>query len=292
MDQSGHTEVVAGDGASGAPIDGAATDSPLGLPTGLAVDGEGNLYIADPVNNVVEKVNPEGELSVVAGNGDRGTPTPGPATASDLDGPVSVAVDPSGNLYIADEGNNVVEKVSRSGVLSIFAGTEEGPKSSSIPKRTACTDQVLTKTYVNVKVTPGHGCVLKGAHVEGNLVAKGATNVTVEESVISRNLTVRSASGSVSVSGSTIDHGLNVNGSTGAVSIAGSTVGQNAKVEQNNGPVTLQSNHVTGSLTATSNAGSPESTIVLGNTVGGKVSCSGDPDLAVSCNAGGSAGKT
>jgi hypothetical protein len=200
-------------------------------------------------------------------------------------------VDADGNLYIADEGNNLVEEVSRSGNLSIFAGTGEGPKRSTLPKKTECTDQVLTKTYVNVKVTPKHGCVLKGAHVEGNLVAKDATNVTVEESDIGRNLTVHSASGAVSVSGSTIGHGLGVKGTTGAVSITGSTVGQNAKVEHNNGPVTVQSNHVTGALTATSNAGSPESTIVLGNTVGGKVSCSSDPDLAVSCNAGGSAGK-
>ena len=291
VNATGEAEVIAGDGSSGAPSAGLATESPLQEPTGLAIDASGNIYIADPVNNVVEKVSPEGELSVVAGDGTRGTPTPGSATASDLDAPVSVAVDAGGDLYIADLGNNAVEKVEPNGNLSIFAGSAAGQQPPTPPEHTQCTDQALTGTYVNVTVTPGHGCVLKGADVEGNLVAKGATNLTVGESKIGGRVTVHAATGAISLSESTIGRGLDVEGATGAVSITGSTVGRNAKIDHNEGPVTVQSNHVTGALTVTSNAGSPESTIVLGNTVGGKVSCTSDPDLAVACNAGGSAGK-
>jgi hypothetical protein len=227
----------------------------------------------------------------VAGNGTQGAPTPGPATASALDGPLSVAVDGEGDLYIADAVNEVVEKVEPDGNLSIFAGTSAESAPPSPAKVTQCTDQVLTKTYANVKVTPEHGCVLKGAHVEGNLVANGASNVTVDTTAIGGHLTVKTATGAVSISGSSLGRGLNVAGTTGSVSLTGSTVGGNAKVEQNEAPVTVQSNHITGGLVATTNTGSPESTIVLGNTVGGKVSCAGDPDLAVGCNVGGSAGK-
>ena len=59
----------------------------------------------------MEKVTPAGQLSIIAGTGTPGTPTQGPATSSDLSNPWGVAVDASGNLYIADTSNQVVEKV-------------------------------------------------------------------------------------------------------------------------------------------------------------------------------------
>jgi hypothetical protein len=109
-------------GHTGPPTPGAATKSDLGQPVGIAVDSSGNLYIADGGNRVVEKVTPGGTLSIVAGTGQVGSPTPGPATASDLASPEFVAVDSAGDLYIADNGNHVVEKVTPEGTLSIVAG--------------------------------------------------------------------------------------------------------------------------------------------------------------------------
>ncbi len=120
---SGSLSIVAGiPGHSGAPTPGLATNSDLDGPLGVAVDGSNNLYIADAANNRIEKVTPSGTLSVVAGNGQSGVPTPGLATASDLAGPAGVAVDGSGNVYVADTNNSLVEKVTPSGTLSIFAG--------------------------------------------------------------------------------------------------------------------------------------------------------------------------
>jgi hypothetical protein len=119
----GDLEVIAGTaGACGAPTPGPATSSGLTYPEAVAVDSAGNVYIADTGNNVVEKVTPSGTLSIIAGTGTAGAPTPGPATRSDLRDPDGVAVDSAGNVYIADTGNNVVEKVTPSGTLSIIAG--------------------------------------------------------------------------------------------------------------------------------------------------------------------------
>ncbi|MGH2874246.1 MAG: hypothetical protein ACRDL5_17525, partial [Solirubrobacteraceae bacterium] len=122
---SGTLAVVAGRlGQAGPAIPGVATRSDLDTPDGVAVDSSGNLYIADTDNDVIEKVTPSGNLSIIAGmQGQRGFPIPGPATSSDLYGPHAVAVDGSGNLYIADTDNDVIEKVTPSGTLSIIAGT-------------------------------------------------------------------------------------------------------------------------------------------------------------------------
>jgi DNA-binding beta-propeller fold protein YncE len=77
----------------------------------VAVDARGDLFIADTYNNVVEEVTPAGRLSVVAGDGNEGPPTPGLATSSELHYPSGVAVDTRGDLFITDTDNNDVEKV-------------------------------------------------------------------------------------------------------------------------------------------------------------------------------------
>ncbi len=119
---AGALSIFAGNGTQSTPIAGAATSSPLSSPAGIAADSSGNVYIADAGNNVVEKVSPSGVLSIFAGNGTQSAPIAGPATSSPLSSPQGVAVDSSGNVYIADYNNNLVEKVTAAGVLSIFAG--------------------------------------------------------------------------------------------------------------------------------------------------------------------------
>lgn len=122
---AGILTIVAGNGSAGFSGDGGpATDAALSSPTGVAVDAAGNLYIADDVNNRVRKVTPDGTIATVAGNGSHsffGTNGDGgPATAAYLNGPSSVAVDESGNLYIAEAGH--IRKVDSNGAIWTLAG--------------------------------------------------------------------------------------------------------------------------------------------------------------------------
>lgn len=109
----GTITTVAGNGHPGDLGDrGPAIKAELFLPTGLAVDSHGILYIADSANNKVRKVDLAGNISTVAGTGQAGGHGDGgPAVAAELNNPVALAVDGAGNLYIADLGNNRVRLV-------------------------------------------------------------------------------------------------------------------------------------------------------------------------------------
>jgi len=119
---AGALSTIAGTGRQGSPTPGPATQSDLNDAAGVAVDAAGDVYIDDLGNDVIEKVTPTGTLSIVAGTGRQGEPTPGPATASDLGRPASIAASPTGDLYIADQLNSDVEEITPVGTLSVIAG--------------------------------------------------------------------------------------------------------------------------------------------------------------------------
>jgi sugar lactone lactonase YvrE len=92
-------------------------------PYGIAVRN-GTVYFAERMNNLVRKVDPAGVVSIVAGNGAFGySGDGGPARAAALNQPTGVAVDPAGNVYIADASNNRIRRVDTSGVITTVAGT-------------------------------------------------------------------------------------------------------------------------------------------------------------------------
>ena len=104
-----------------APVAARASGVQTG-PQGIAVNSSGDVYVSDWAHNTVDEITPQG-VSIVAGiPGQSGAPTPGPATDSLLDDTIGLAVSKAGDLYIDDLGNDVIEKVTPSGTLSIFAG--------------------------------------------------------------------------------------------------------------------------------------------------------------------------
>lgn len=124
IDASLKVSVVAGNGAQGTSGDGGSAKlATLTAPSGLALDSAGNLYILDQQVNTVRRVGTNGVISTYAGNGQIGYGGDGgPAIKASFNGPAAIATDASGNLYIADTGNNVVRVVNTNGQVSIFAG--------------------------------------------------------------------------------------------------------------------------------------------------------------------------
>src|SRR5438093_6773847 len=118
----GNITTVAGNGTSGFSGDGGpATSARLAGPSGVAVDGSGNLFIADFGNSRIRKVTPAGIISTVAGGG-TGFGDGGPATSAALSSPYGVAVDGSGNLFIVDLSNYRIRRVTPGGIITTVAG--------------------------------------------------------------------------------------------------------------------------------------------------------------------------
>jgi sugar lactone lactonase YvrE len=127
VDLAGIVTTVAGTGEQGFAGDGGpATSALLDSPAGVAVDAAGNIYIADTHNQRVRKVN-NGTISTIAGitaagfSGDGGA-----ATSAQLSNPSALAVDASGNLYIADTDNHRIRKISGTTITTVAGDGEQG----------------------------------------------------------------------------------------------------------------------------------------------------------------------
>ncbi|HTB06519.1 MAG TPA: T9SS type A sorting domain-containing protein, partial [Bacteroidia bacterium] len=124
---TGIIATIAGNGTQGYTGDGGAANSAeLYNPTGVAVDGSRNVYIADATNNVVRKVSAStGEISTIAGTGAKGfTGDGGHADSAEFYDPSKLFLDASGNLFIVDAGNNRIrEVITSTGIVHTVAGS-------------------------------------------------------------------------------------------------------------------------------------------------------------------------
>ena len=121
----GTVTTIAGNGQSGFSGDGGpATSARLNEPHGLALDGGGNLFIADRDNHRIRKITPAGIISTVAGTGTSGySGDNGPATAARFKGPAGLTLDGSSNLLVSDSADNRIRRITPTGTITTVVGT-------------------------------------------------------------------------------------------------------------------------------------------------------------------------
>lgn len=116
----GAVTTIAGNGIMGYR-DGPAGLAMFGYPTGIAVDSNGILYVADRRTHTIRKITPEGGVSTLAGNGHTGY-ADGKGTKARLKEPIALAVTPGGTVYVSDSGNNAIRRITPDGAVETVAG--------------------------------------------------------------------------------------------------------------------------------------------------------------------------
>lgn len=119
----GKVTTLAGSGKAGAANSSKGSEASFNSPGGMAVDRSGNVYVADVFNHTIRKITPSGAVSTFAGNGQAGYLDNAKGLQSSFNFPVDLAIDAAGNLFVADEGNNKIRKITPSGTVSTFAGS-------------------------------------------------------------------------------------------------------------------------------------------------------------------------
>ncbi|MHA4809015.1 IPT/TIG domain-containing protein [Flavitalea flava] len=120
ISQAGVVTTFAGDGHSGYK-DAPGTEAEFNYPSGIALDGSGNVYVADESNNMIRKITPAGMVSTLAGNLNSGHQD-GNGREAGFNSPIAMTVDRSGNVYVGDYNNQLVRKITPSGVVTTIAG--------------------------------------------------------------------------------------------------------------------------------------------------------------------------
>ena len=119
----GVVSTFAGNGEQGFE-DGIGTNAKFSQPNGLFIDSSGNVFVADRNNNRIRKITPEGIVSTIAGS--TAGFADGKGTAAQFDAPTGITMDSEGNLYVADNGNHKIRKITQNGEVSTIAGSIQG----------------------------------------------------------------------------------------------------------------------------------------------------------------------
>ena len=127
---NGVVSTIAGSAGSGAgSADGTSSAAQFNSPRGLAVDNTGNVYVADYGNHTIRRVTPDGAVATLAGLAGSSGYADGTGSAARFDNPWGLAVDTSGNVFVADNGNSTIRKISPSRVVATIAGLASNPGS-------------------------------------------------------------------------------------------------------------------------------------------------------------------
>jgi sugar lactone lactonase YvrE len=185
MNPDGLFTTLAGPGPAGIDFysgdGGAATNANLNFPFDVALDAAGNLYISDQENNRIRKVDTNGIITTVAGNGTNAfAGDGGPATNASLFYPRGVALDSIGNLYFADWLNNRIRKVDTNGIISTVAGNGQAADTGDGGAATNATlngPQGVAVNACNLYIADSGNNRIREVHLAG-FPALTLTNVT------------------------------------------------------------------------------------------------------------------
>ncbi len=161
----GIVNVVAGTGINFSSGDGGlAVNACLTQPTAIALDTQGNLYIAE-IANFIRKVTPDGIITTIAGTGDAGSEgDDGPAVDAQFGRISGLAVDTAGNLYVADRINNNVRKIAADGIITTFAGNGQSGSTGDNGTATAAELNLLTRIVFD---SAGNLYILQASSIAG-----------------------------------------------------------------------------------------------------------------------------
>ncbi|MFI5138888.1 MAG: gliding motility-associated C-terminal domain-containing protein [Sphingobacteriales bacterium] len=173
--------VVSAFAGSGSPgfVDGTGAFASFDGPAGLTADAANNIYVADAGNNAIRMITPTGAVSTLTGTRLLVGLVNGPLATARFDGPVSVAADNStGNIYVMDEANLSIRKITPSGMVSSFAGNGAvGPLGALLPE-----GQIAVDNLGNLYIAEGYGNIIEKITPAGILTilagsgARGFTN--------------------------------------------------------------------------------------------------------------------
>jgi hypothetical protein len=128
---TGAVFTLAGHAGTTGSADGTGTAATFNSPSGIAVDGTGNLFVADSLNHTIRKVTPAGAVTTIAGTAGSSGAVDGTGSAARFHGPQGLVLDSSGNLYVADTNNSTIRKiVTATGAVTTLTGQAGNPGST------------------------------------------------------------------------------------------------------------------------------------------------------------------
>ena len=186
-----------GSGSSGS-ADGTGTAASFYFPAGVAVDSSDNIYVADTFNNLIRKITSAGVVTTLAGTAGSSGSADGTGTAATFNYPAGVAVDSSGNVYVADKDNHLIRKITSAGVVTTLAGTA-GSSGSANGNGTAATFNypagVAVDSSDNVYVAGNANPLIRKISTDVKLTG---TPTNADVGVYDVNLTVSDGNGGTS----------------------------------------------------------------------------------------------
>ena len=170
-------------GGLGIGDNGPAVQAQLAYPTGVVVDGAGNVYIADNFNHRIRRVDASGTVTTIAGTGEAGySGDGGPAVQAQLSYPTGVAVDNAGNLYIADRRNHRIRRVDPKGIITTAAGTGvsgySGDNGPAVQAQLSRPRDVALDSTDNLYIADSYNNRIRRVDTSGTIVTFAGTGAT------------------------------------------------------------------------------------------------------------------